>query len=61
MWTEWIHNDPELFYMLIPRLQALSEVQWCTPEKRSYERLERKLTDKHFKIMEILGYNYRAL
>ena len=18
MWTEWVHNDPELFYMLIP-------------------------------------------
>ena len=61
MWTEWIHNDPELFYMLIPRLQALSEVQWTQPEKRSYEHLEQKLTDKHFKIMEMLGYNYRAL
>lgn len=61
MWTEWIHNDPELFYMLIPRLQALSEVQWTQPEKRSYERLEKKLTDKHFQIMEALGYNYRKL
>ncbi len=61
MWTEWIHNDPELFYMLIPRLQALSEVQWTQPEKRSYEHLEQKLKDKHFKIMEMLGYNYRAL
>ena len=61
MWTEWIHNDSELFYMLIPRLQALSEVQWTMPEKRSYEHLEQKLTDKHFKIMEMLGYNYRAL
>ena len=61
MWTEWIQNDPELFYMLIPRLQALSEVQWTMPEKRSYEHLEQKLTDKHFKIMEMLGYNYRAL
>ena len=61
MWTEWIHNDSELFYMLIPRLQALSEVQWTMPEKRSDEHLEQKLTDKHFKIMEMLGYNYRAL
>ena len=61
MWTEYIRNDQELYYQLIPRLQALSEVQWCAPERRSYSRLEEKLKNRHFKTMEILGYNYRPL
>jgi hexosaminidase len=44
--------------MLIPRLQALSEVQWCTPENKDYEHFKAKM-EKHFRIMDILGYNYR--
>ncbi len=58
MWTEYIRNDKELYYMLIPRLQALSEVQWCTPENKDYEHFKAKM-EKHFRIMDILGYNYR--
>ena len=59
MWTEWIKNDTELYYMLIPRLQALSEVQWCSPEKRSYDHFSQKMESQHFKMMKTLGYNYR--
>lgn len=61
MWTEYIRNDKELYYMLIPRLQAISEVQWCSPKKRDYERLERKMKEKHLKVMDSLGYNYRPM
>ncbi len=60
MWTEYIRNDKELFYMLIPRLQALSEVQWCAPANKDYGRFTGKL-GKHLKLMEKLGYNYRPL
>ena len=59
VWTEWIRNEYELYYMLIPRLQALSEVQWTEPGKRSYENFTRKMEGLHFKIMDALGYNYR--
>ena len=59
MWTEWIRNEHELYYMLIPRLQALSEVQWTVPEKRSYDNFARKMKEFHFKLMDLLGYNYR--
>ena len=59
VWTEWICNDTQLYYMVIPRLQALSEVQWTSQENRNYERFEKKMTNRHFKIMEILGLNYR--
>nr|MCR5518693.1 beta-N-acetylhexosaminidase [Bacteroidales bacterium] len=59
IWTEFIHNEEELHYMLIPRLQALSEVQWCAPEKRSYDNFVRKMDARHFKMMDALGYGYR--
>lgn len=32
LWTEYILTDKHLEYMLLPRLAALSEVQWCQPE-----------------------------
>lgn len=38
MWTEYISGDDHLEYMLLPRLAALSEVQWCQPGNRSWER-----------------------
>jgi len=59
MWTEYVRNEKELYYMLLPRLMALSEVQWCTPENRSYDRFVSKVKNRHFKIMDILGYGYR--
>ena len=31
LWTEYIASDDHLEYMLLPRLAALSEVQWCQP------------------------------
>ncbi len=59
VWTEYIRNNKELDYQLLPRLQALSEVQWSRPENKNYDRFAEKMQAKHFKIMEILGYGYR--
>ncbi len=38
MWSEYITSDEQLEYMLLPRLAALSEVQWCEPTTKSWER-----------------------
>ena len=61
VWTEYIRNEDQLYFMVIPRLQALSEVQWTVPAKRSYDNLVRKMQGYHFKVMDALGYNYRPL
>ncbi|MBQ6086773.1 MAG: beta-N-acetylhexosaminidase [Bacteroidales bacterium] len=60
MWTEFIRNNHEVDYMLIPRLFALSEVQWSPKESRNYDRFVEKAR-AHFKIMDILGYDYKPL
>ena len=38
LWTEYIASDDHLEYMLLPRLAALSEVQWCQSGVKDWVR-----------------------
>ena len=57
LWTEYIGENWHLEYMLLPRLSALSEVQWCEPENKNYERFLKNVKGLR-KVYEILDYNY---
>lgn len=57
MWTEYITSDSKLEYMLLPRMSALSEVQWCEPENKDYSRFLKDMKSMAG-IYDILGYNY---
>ena len=57
MWTEYISTNEHLEYMLLPRLSALSEVQWCEADEKDYERFLQNMNGMA-RIYEILGYNY---
>ncbi len=57
LWTEYIATDDHLEYMLLPRLAALSEVQWCQPENKNLERFINS-ADEFCGIYEIMDYNY---
>ena len=59
LWTEYIATPEHLEYMLLPRMAALSEVQWCAPEAKDIERFKSALQAESFRIYDILGYNYR--
>ncbi len=59
LWTEYIATPEHLEYMLLPRMTALSEVQWCKPEDKNFERFTSSLKAESFRIFDILGYNYR--
>lgn len=39
LWTEYIADNDHMEYMLLPRLAALSEVQWCRPERKQWTRV----------------------
>ena len=58
LWTEYLANDSELEYMLLPRMLALSEVQWCDPADKDFERFKTSLVNHEFGIFDYLGYNY---
>lgn len=59
LWTEYIATPEHLEYMLLPRMTALSEIQWCKPEDKNLDRFKAALQAESFKIFDILGYNYR--
>ena len=57
LWTEYIDTPEFLEYMLLPRLCALSEVQWCNAERKSYDRFNVSL-DHTFRMLDVMGYTY---
>lgn len=57
LWTEYILSDKHLEYMLLPRLCALSEVQWCQADRKDYTRFDLFL-DHTFRILDQMGYTY---
>ena len=57
LWTEYIPTADQLFYMLLPRLAALAEVQWCQPEVKNWDRFLES-ADDFCAIYDIMGYNY---
>ena len=57
MWTEYVAEADHLYYMVLPRLAALAEVQWCNPETKNWDRFY-AAADSYCGIYEIMGYNY---
>ena len=57
LWTEYITSFRHVEYMVLPRMAALSEIQWTQPQFKDYgDFLERM--PKMFDIYDIYGYNY---
>jgi hexosaminidase len=57
LWTEYIASNEHLEYMLLPRMAALSEVQWCQPETKDWKRFIDS-ADEFCGIYDVMGYNY---
>ncbi len=57
LWTEKVATLKHAEYMILPRLSALSEVDWTAPENKNRERFIKKM-DIHFDRLKELGYNY---
>ena len=57
LWTEYIAAEKHLEYMLMPRLCALSEVQWCQVPNKDYTRFDKSL-DHTFKILDAMDFFY---
>lgn len=58
LWSEYIPTMSHAQYMTLPRLAALSEVQWCAQNNKSYSDFCKRLPSliRHYKLF---GYNYR--
>ena len=57
MWTEYVADADHLHYMVLPRLAALSEVQWCDADRKDWDRFF-NASDAFCSIYDTMGYNY---
>ena len=57
LWTEHVAYPEHAFYQLLPRLGAMSEVQWCRPDQKDFEDFRARLP-RLCKFYERLGYKY---
>lgn len=57
LWTEYITSPSQAEYMLLPRMAAISEVQWTQPDRKNYEDFRARMP-RLMKLYERLGYNY---
>lgn len=57
IWTEYMPTFKQMQYMALPRMAALSEVQWSQPELKNYADFTSRLVD-FTHLYDHLGYNY---
>jgi hexosaminidase len=57
LWTEYVGYPQHVYYMLLPRLDALCEVQWCRPDQKDYEDFKARLTHLN-RLYDRIGVNY---
>jgi hexosaminidase len=57
LWTEYVETPSHAEYMLLPRMAALSEIQWTLPQNKDYQSFLFRM-DNMFGIYKKEGYNY---
>ncbi|MCK9452907.1 MAG: family 20 glycosylhydrolase [Bacteroidales bacterium] len=57
VWTEYITDNDEVTYMILPRMVALSEVLWSPAKNRNWENFYNRLP-AHFARYDALGLHY---
>ena len=57
LWTEYIPDFKQVQYMVLPRMAALCESQWCAQEKKNYEAFLQRVS-RLIDIYAKNGWNY---
>ena len=57
LWAEYLHTEGLVEYQALPRMSALSEVQWTQPELKNFEAFKERLT-RLTSLYEFYNYKY---
>jgi hexosaminidase len=60
LWTEYMPGPKQVEYMAFPRLTALAEVLWTSPERKDYRDFLARL-DAHLQRLTVLDVAFRPL
>lgn len=60
VWTEYMHDEKRVEYMVFPRAAALAEVSWSSAENKNFENFKGRLKflTEHYNFLKI---NYRNI
>jgi len=58
LWTEYMVSEDHVQYMLLPRLCAMSEVQWVMPEQKDFDEFSNVRLPRMLELFRKLGYTY---
>lgn len=59
IWTEWVKDAEKMEWEMLPRLAALSEVQWTAKDKRDLENFYPRMLHMQ-DLYRLYGLNYKA-
>ncbi len=57
LWTEWVTDENKLWFCLLPRLAAASELMWTSDSERSYPEFIGRL-QSHYRLYDDWGLPY---
>ena len=60
IWTEWTKDSVKMEWQMMPRIDALSELQWTQPAKKDFKQFLQRLQHQ-LKLYELKGWNYKSL
>lgn len=58
IWTEWTKDSVKMEWQMMPRIAALSELQWSAPEGKNLESFLKRL-EHQMDIYTAYGYHYK--
>ena len=58
LWTEWTRDTVKVEWQILPRMAALSELQWAQPENKDFNNFLQRLTPL-LKVYDSRGFGYR--
>lgn len=58
IWTEWVKDSTKLEWEMIPRISALSELQWADPKTKDFKAYLKKLPHQ-MALYKRYGFNYK--
>ena len=58
IWTEWTKDSLKMEWQMMPRIAALSELQWAAPSGKDFDRFLERLP-RLLRLYTLRGYHYR--
>lgn len=60
LWTEYVKSPAKAWYMILPRVYALSEIAWTKLENKDWDNFSKVRVPHHLELLDKAGKTYRV-